>query len=97
MGVPCDFSVNFGASEIFHRNFFAQNGLDHFRTGDKHFGDLVDNKNKIGEGRGIYRPAGTGTKNNTDLGNNPRGLCIPVKDLTIACQGVHTFLYAGAS
>ncbi|MBA7522071.1 hypothetical protein ES705_14184 [subsurface metagenome] len=48
MSIPCNLTMHFCPSKILHRNFFAQYSFDYFRTGNKHFRYLINNKNEIG-------------------------------------------------
>jgi len=51
MSITCNFTVNTGASQIFHGYLLSKDGFYYFRAGDKHFGDLVDHEHKIGKSR----------------------------------------------
>jgi hypothetical protein len=70
-------------------------GLDDLGPGDKHVAGFFHHDDKIGDGRGIDRPAGAGSHDHRYLGNDPGTLNIPAEDLSVAAQADHPFLYPG--
>ena len=92
MGVTRRLGMNASAAEVFHRNVFAQYGLDDVRPCDEHLRDVLDHKHEIGQRRRINGATCTRPQNQRDLRNYARGYRVAVKNFSITGQGTDTFL-----
>ena len=92
VGVAGHFAVYTGTAELFHRDFFAQHGFNHFGPGDEHFGDFVHHEDEVREGRRVNGSPGTRPEDNRDLRNDTAGEGVSEEDFTVSGQGVHPFL-----
>ena len=97
MGVARLFTVNPGATQFFHRNFFTQHGFDHFGTGNEHLGDVFHHEHEVGQRRRIDRTPGAGTQDHRDLRDHTAGEGVAEKDFAVTGQGVHSFLDTGTA
>jgi len=95
MGHPAAGAVGVGPPEFLHGHLLVGDRPDHLRTGDKHMAGFPDHEDEIGQRRGVDGPSGTGPQNYGELGNDPRGAHVVVKNVGITCQALHTLLDAG--
>ena len=54
MGITTDFTVNSSSSEFFHSHDFSQYRFYNFRSGNKHFGNVVHHEHEVGQGGRVY-------------------------------------------
>lgn len=52
--------VGVGATEVFHGDVFAGDGLDDVGAGDEHLAGLVDHHHEVGQGGGVDVTTGSG-------------------------------------
>ena len=97
MGHPAFSGVDLGAAQILGTDLLVGDRLDHIRPGDEHVGGFLHHEDEIGDGRAVDRAAGAGSHDAGDLGNDPAGHDVAVKDLAVGGQGVDAFLDAGAA
>ena len=86
-----------GAAQGLGFHLFMGDGLDDLGPGDEHVAGLLHHDDEVGDGRGVDRPAGAGSHDDRDLGNDPGTLDIPSEDLPVAAQADHPFLNPGAA
>ena len=92
VGVTGHLAMYFRSAEFLHRNLFAENGLNDFGTGDKHFGNVLDYEDEVGQGGGINGTAGTRAEDHRNLRNHAARQGITEENLTVPGQCVDAFL-----
>ncbi len=88
--------VGVGATEVFHGDVFAGDGLDDVGAGDEHLAGLVDHHHEVGQGGGVDVTTGSGAHDQRDLRDHTGGLHVAVEDLAVEAEGDDAFLDAGA-
>jgi len=75
--------VGLGATEVFHGDVLAGDGLDDVRSGDKHLTGLVDHHDEVGERRGVDVTARRCAHDERDLRDDARIAHVAVEDLAV--------------
>ena len=97
MGYATLRGMNAGASKLFLRDILAKNALHDSRAGEEHVGGVLYHDSEISQCWGVYRSAGAGTEYSGNLRHNTGSEDIPLEYLTVAGEGVDTFLDPGST
>ena len=94
MGHTTPLAVDLGATQLLKTDLFVGHSPDHPRTSDKHVAGSLRHEGEIGDGRAVDSSSSTRPQDHRELGDDTGGNRVAVKDVTIRCQGIHTFLDA---
>jgi len=85
-----------GPAQGIEIHFFAGDGADDIRPGDKHVAQVTGHDDEIGQTGRIDRAAGAGAKHDGNLRHDAAGLSVVPKKIAVAGQAVDAFLNARA-
>ena len=97
MGITGRFGLHAGATEVFHRDFLAKDGLHNLRPGDEHLRNVVDDEDEVGQRGRIHGTAGTRPEDDGDLRHDAGRQRVAIEDFPVAGKRVDAFLDARAA
>ena len=79
-------------SELLVGDLLVGDRLHHLRTGHVHVGAVLHHEDEVGHGGRVHRAARARTHDERDLGDDPGGEHVALKDLRISAERGHAFL-----
>src|ERR1700722_4381474 len=89
--------VSSRAAERFLGDVLMGHGLNDVRSGDEHITGFVDHEDEVREGGGVDSPAGAGSHDGGDLGDDSTGKGVAEEDIGVSAKRHDAFLNARAS
>ena len=82
------------AAQLFCRDLFVRDGLDHFRPGHKHVGRILDHEDEVGNRRTIDRTTGARPHDHRNLRNDTGSQYVALEHIGVPGQRIDAFLDA---
>ena len=91
---PADGVVRHRTAELFLRDFFVRDGLDHIGAGHEHVARAFHHHVEVGDRRRVHGAAGAGAHDPADLGNDAGGEDVAGENLGVPGEGLDSLLDA---
>ena len=89
--------VRHRAAELFLRDLFVRDGLDHVGAGHEHVAGVLDHHGEVGDRRRVDRAARARSHDRRDLRHDARRQRVPEEDVGVAAERHDAFLDARAA